>query len=105
MGGGWEPSVPWSLDAECFPSPLLRPGWVRAPQTGGCVCFFLQEAEQELLAQVQSQLGSVGRGYSVGLLLRGRETEAPRLVPQVSPRGARWYGCHEAQVLPPPGDL
>nr|XP_019595807.1 PREDICTED: uncharacterized protein LOC109451772 isoform X2 [Rhinolophus sinicus] len=83
MGGGWEPSVPWSLDAECFPSPLLRPGWVRAPQTGGCVCVFLQEAEQELLAQVQSQLGSVGRGYSVGLLLRGRETEAPRLVPQL----------------------
>ncbi|KAF6280936.1 hypothetical protein mRhiFer1_009315 [Rhinolophus ferrumequinum] len=41
------------------------------------------EAEQELLAQVQSQLGYVGRGYSVGLLLRGRETEAPRLVPQL----------------------
>lgn len=87
-------------------SPVLCSGQaVRAPQTGGCVCVFLQEAEQELLAQVQSQLGSVGRGYSVGLLLRGRETEAPRLVPQVSPRGARWYECHEAQVLPPPGDL
>ncbi|XP_060002339.1 uncharacterized protein LOC132518392 [Lagenorhynchus albirostris] len=28
-------------------------------------------------------LGSVGRGYSVALLLRGRETEAPRLVPQL----------------------
>uniref|UniRef100_A0A671EZR8 Uncharacterized protein n=1 Tax=Rhinolophus ferrumequinum TaxID=59479 RepID=A0A671EZR8_RHIFE len=83
MGGGREPSVPWSLDAECFPSPLLRPGWVRAPHTGGCVCVSLQEAEQELLAQVQSQLGYVGRGYSVGLLLRGRETEAPRLVPQL----------------------
>ncbi|XP_077793279.1 uncharacterized protein LOC100429177 [Macaca mulatta] len=42
-----------------------------------------QEAEQELLARVQSTLGSVGRGYSVALLLRGRETEAPRLVPQL----------------------
>ncbi|XP_012516811.1 PREDICTED: uncharacterized protein LOC105824024 [Propithecus coquereli] len=42
-----------------------------------------QEAEQELLARVQSALGSVGRGYSVALLLRGRETEAPRLVPQL----------------------
>ncbi|XP_054423826.1 uncharacterized protein LOC129066312 [Pteronotus mesoamericanus] len=28
-------------------------------------------------------MGSVGRGYSVALLLRGRETEAPRLVPQL----------------------
>ncbi|XP_061044957.1 uncharacterized protein LOC133090570 [Eubalaena glacialis] len=28
-------------------------------------------------------LGSVGRGYSVALLLRGRETEAPRLVPRL----------------------
>ncbi|XP_037364237.1 uncharacterized protein LOC119242905 [Talpa occidentalis] len=42
-----------------------------------------QEAEQELLARVQSTLGSVGRGYSVALLLRGREGEAPRLVPQL----------------------
>ncbi|XP_021795442.1 uncharacterized protein LOC103885467 isoform X5 [Papio anubis] len=42
-----------------------------------------QEAEQELLACVQSTLGSVGRGYSVALLLRERETEAPRLVPQL----------------------
>ncbi|XP_054942882.1 uncharacterized protein [Physeter macrocephalus] len=41
------------------------------------------EAEQELLARVQCMLGSVGRGYSVALLLRGRETEAPRLVPQL----------------------
>ncbi|KAG8514477.1 hypothetical protein J0S82_001773, partial [Galemys pyrenaicus] len=42
-----------------------------------------QEAEQELLARVQSTLGSVGQGYSVALLLRGREREAPRLVPQL----------------------
>ncbi|XP_030618573.1 uncharacterized protein LOC111182354 [Delphinapterus leucas] len=42
-----------------------------------------QEAEQELLTRVQYMLGSVGRGYSVALLLRGRETEAPRLVPQL----------------------
>ncbi|KAI4541169.1 hypothetical protein MG293_008311 [Ovis ammon polii] len=43
-----------------------------------------QEAEQELLARVRPTLASVGRGYSVALLLRGRETEAPRLVPQLS---------------------
>ncbi|XP_077625016.1 uncharacterized protein LOC144235334 [Crocuta crocuta] len=42
-----------------------------------------QEAEQELLARVQSTLGLVAQGYSVSLLLRGRETEAPRLVPQL----------------------
>ncbi|XP_045299324.1 uncharacterized protein LOC123579380 [Leopardus geoffroyi] len=42
-----------------------------------------QEAEQELLARVQSTLGLVARGYSVSLLLRGRETETPRLVPQL----------------------
>ncbi|XP_055980755.1 uncharacterized protein LOC130033082 [Sorex fumeus] len=42
-----------------------------------------QEAEQELLARVQPALRSVGRGYSVALLLRGREREAPRLVPQL----------------------
>uniref|UniRef100_A0A8C4MH38 Uncharacterized protein n=1 Tax=Equus asinus TaxID=9793 RepID=A0A8C4MH38_EQUAS len=42
-----------------------------------------QEAEQELLARVQSTLGLVGQGYSVALLLRGRDTEAPRLVPQL----------------------
>ncbi|KAM6224275.1 uncharacterized protein ACDL77_023951 [Rhynchocyon petersi] len=42
-----------------------------------------QEAEQELLARVQGTLGSVGHGYSVALLLRGWETEAPRLVPQL----------------------
>ncbi|KAF6081723.1 hypothetical protein HJG60_008743 [Phyllostomus discolor] len=41
------------------------------------------EAEQELLAQVQPALGSVGRGYSVALLLRGREREAPCLVPRL----------------------
>ncbi|XP_045685618.1 uncharacterized protein LOC123812789 [Phyllostomus hastatus] len=43
----------------------------------------LQEAELELLAQVQPALGSVGRGYSVALLLRGREREAPHLVPRL----------------------
>ncbi|KAF7461654.1 Hypothetical predicted protein [Marmota monax] len=42
-----------------------------------------QEAEQELLARVQTTLASVGQGYSVSLLLRGRETEAPRFVPQL----------------------
>ncbi|XP_012583208.1 PREDICTED: uncharacterized protein LOC101622272 [Condylura cristata] len=42
-----------------------------------------QEAERELLAGVQPILGSVGRGYSVSLLLRGREREAPWLVPQL----------------------
>ncbi|XP_016069607.1 PREDICTED: uncharacterized protein LOC107537995 [Miniopterus natalensis] len=51
---------------------LLRPGTLET-----------QEAEQELLARVQPALGSVGRGYNVALLLRGRETEAPRLVPQL----------------------
>ncbi|CAI9170578.1 unnamed protein product [Rangifer tarandus platyrhynchus] len=51
---------------------LFRPGSVES-----------QEAEQELLARVRPTLGSVGRGYSVALLLRGRETEAPRLVPQL----------------------
>ncbi|XP_049643307.1 uncharacterized protein LOC126028336 [Suncus etruscus] len=43
----------------------------------------LQEAEQELLAQVRPALSSVSWGYSVALLLRGREREAPRLVPQL----------------------
>ncbi|XP_068837187.1 uncharacterized protein [Capricornis sumatraensis] len=43
----------------------------------------VEEAEQELLARVRPTLGSVGRGYSVALLLRGRETEAPWLVPQL----------------------
>ncbi|XP_032193819.1 uncharacterized protein LOC116587222 [Mustela erminea] len=42
-----------------------------------------QEAEQELLARIQSTLGLVARGYSVALLLRGREAETPRLVPQL----------------------
>ncbi|KAM5301660.1 uncharacterized protein AAES06_002449 [Glossophaga mutica] len=51
---------------------LLQPGTLET-----------QEAEQELLAQVQPTLGSVGRGYNMALLLRGRETEAPRLVPQL----------------------
>ncbi|XP_045857116.1 uncharacterized protein LOC123939259 [Meles meles] len=42
-----------------------------------------QEAEQELLARVQPTLGLVAQGYSVALLLRGREAETPRLVPQL----------------------
>ncbi|EHA99520.1 hypothetical protein GW7_12542 [Heterocephalus glaber] len=42
-----------------------------------------QKAEQELLEGIQSTLASVGRGYSVALILRGRETEATRLVPQL----------------------
>ncbi|EPY89854.1 hypothetical protein CB1_000072013 [Camelus ferus] len=45
--------------------------------------YAAEEAEQELLARAQSTLGRVGQGYSVALLLRGRETEAPRLVPQL----------------------
>lgn len=65
----------------------------------------LQEAEQELLARVQSTLGLVARGYSVALLLWGREAETPRLVPQVSPRGATRHRCPEAQVLLPAGYL
>ena len=42
-----------------------------------------QEAEQELLTQVQPMLASVGQGYNTTLLLQGQETEAPRFVPQV----------------------
>ncbi|XP_063133588.1 uncharacterized protein LOC502155 isoform X2 [Rattus norvegicus] len=42
-----------------------------------------QEAEQELLTQVQPMLASVGQGYSIALLLQGQDTEAPRFVPQV----------------------
>ncbi|XP_060027371.1 uncharacterized protein LOC103108625 [Erinaceus europaeus] len=42
-----------------------------------------QEAEKEMLTQVQSILGFVGQGYSVALLLQGREKEAPWLVPQL----------------------
>lgn len=45
--------------------------------------MFLQEAEQELLTQIQPMLASVGQGYNTALLLGGRETEAPRFVPQV----------------------
>ncbi|XP_023559138.1 uncharacterized protein LOC101586460 [Octodon degus] len=48
-----------------------------------CAYFTLQEAEQELLSRIQSTLALVGRGYNVALILRGRETEAPRLVPQL----------------------
>ncbi|XP_059102695.1 uncharacterized protein LOC131896132 [Peromyscus eremicus] len=51
--------------------------------TEGCACVFLQEAELELLTQIQPMLASVGQGYSTALLLQGRETEAPRFVPQV----------------------
>lgn len=62
---------------------MLRPGCDSVP---------LQEAEEELLARVQRTLGSVGQGYNVALLLWGQETEAPLLVPQVSPRGATGIG-------------
>lgn len=62
---------------------------------GGCAWVSLQEAEQELLARVQLMLGLVGRGYSVTLLLWGRKTEAPQLVPQVSPSGATGHRSHE----------
>ncbi|KAK1343368.1 hypothetical protein QTO34_016148 [Cnephaeus nilssonii] len=76
--GRWEqggsPQAPGAQGAECFQSPLLRPG---------CACVPLQEAEEELLARVQRTLGSVGQGYNVALLLWGWETEAPRLVPQL----------------------
>nr|XP_039328736.1 uncharacterized protein LOC104652350 [Saimiri boliviensis boliviensis] len=64
----------------CSPTLLVEPTNIRLLQLG---TLETQEAEQELLARVQSTLGSVGRGYSVALLLRGRETEAPRLVPQL----------------------
>lgn len=83
-GGGREPPEAWG--AGCLGSPLLRPGRGGA-LSQGLARVSLQEAERELLARVQPALGSVGRGYSVALLLCGRETEAPRLVPQVSPRG------------------
>ncbi|KAF4015161.1 hypothetical protein G4228_005756 [Cervus hanglu yarkandensis] len=70
---------------------LLRPGPLDSQcSQEQCITFdrvlgsdAAQEAEQELLARVRPTLGSVGRGYSVALLLRGRETEAPRLVPQL----------------------
>ncbi|XP_066199795.1 uncharacterized protein [Saccopteryx leptura] len=65
----------------CHPTLLLEgPNSIRLLQPG---TLEPQEAEQELLAQVQPKLGSVGRGYNVALLLQGRETEAPRLVPQL----------------------
>ncbi|TKC42333.1 hypothetical protein EI555_013163 [Monodon monoceros] len=81
----------------CCPTLLLEgPKSIRLCQRGilesqeQCITFDRvlgsdapQEAEQELLTRVQYMLGSVGRGYSVALLLRGRETEAPRLVPQL----------------------
>ncbi|KAB0392344.1 hypothetical protein E2I00_000270 [Balaenoptera physalus] len=81
----------------CCPTLLLEgPKSIRLYQRGilesqeQCITFDRvlgsdapQEAEQELLARVQCMLGSVGQGYSVALLLRGRETEAPRLVPQL----------------------
>lgn len=35
------------------------------------------------MTQIQPVLASVGQGYNTALLLRGRETEAPRFVPQV----------------------
>ncbi|ERE85565.1 Kinesin, motor domain containing protein [Cricetulus griseus] len=67
---------------------LLQPGTLE-PQEH---CFIFdrvlgpgaaQEAEQELLTQIQPMLASVGQGYNTALLLQGRETEAPRFVPQV----------------------
>ncbi|XP_015453430.1 uncharacterized protein LOC102892300 [Pteropus alecto] len=65
----------------CHPTLLLEgPKSIHLLQPG---TLDPQEAERELLAQVQSTLGSVGQGYSVALLLRGRETEEPRLVPQL----------------------
>ncbi|KAJ8777290.1 hypothetical protein J1605_014673 [Eschrichtius robustus] len=81
----------------CCPTLLLEgPKSIRLYQRGilesqeQCITFDRvlgsdapQEADQELLARVQCMLGSVGQGYSVALLLRGRETEAPRLVPQL----------------------
>ncbi|XP_060233407.1 uncharacterized protein LOC110557370 [Meriones unguiculatus] len=42
-----------------------------------------QEAEQEMLTQIQPMLAYVAQGYNIALLLQGRETEAPRFVPQV----------------------
>lgn len=68
-----EPGVLSALGALCSGQAGSR------AERGGSACVSLQEAEQELLARVQPILGSVGRGYSVALLLWGRETEAPRL--------------------------
>ncbi|XP_041623417.1 uncharacterized protein LOC121497764 [Vulpes lagopus] len=81
----------------CYPTLLLEGSKsIRLLQRGTldtqeqCITFdrvlssdAAQEAEQELLARVQSTLGLVAQGYSVALLLRGRETETPRLVPQL----------------------
>ncbi|KAM7141672.1 uncharacterized protein WM277_013923 [Molossus nigricans] len=65
----------------CQPTLLLEePNSIRLLQPG---TLATQEAEQELLARVQPTLGSVGRGYSVAVLLWGRETKAPGLVPQL----------------------
>ncbi|XP_058533881.1 uncharacterized protein LOC101522636 [Ochotona princeps] len=58
-------------------------GWDGACEQVNCACVSLQEAWQELLAQVQPLLGSVGQGYSVALLLQGQEVQAPQLVPQL----------------------
>ncbi|XP_029420523.1 uncharacterized protein LOC103736093 isoform X2 [Nannospalax galili] len=67
---------------------LLHPGTLEPQEQ--CFTFdrvlgpdAAQEAEQELLAQVQPLLASVGRGYNVALMLQGCETEAPRFVPQL----------------------
>ncbi|XP_043843122.1 uncharacterized protein LOC122742737 [Dromiciops gliroides] len=43
----------------------------------------LKEAEQEFLENIQAVLGSVSRGYSVSVLIRGREAKQPDLVPQL----------------------
>ncbi|XP_051700045.2 plectin [Oryctolagus cuniculus] len=63
--------------------PTLLPEGLRSLRLHQQGTLETQEAEQELLARVQATLGSVSQGYSVALLLRGRETEAPRLVPQL----------------------
>ncbi|XP_036604618.1 uncharacterized protein LOC118841349 [Trichosurus vulpecula] len=42
-----------------------------------------EEAEQEFLEKVRAVLGSVSRGYSVSVLIRGREAKQLDLVPQL----------------------
>lgn len=81
---GWEesgsPQASASWDSEW--SSRFAQGML-SPDSEGCACVFLQEAEQELLTQVQPMLASVGQGYNIALLLQGQDTEAPRFVPQV----------------------
>ncbi|XP_056672470.1 uncharacterized protein LOC100026344 [Monodelphis domestica] len=42
-----------------------------------------QETEQKFLESIRAVLGSVSRGYSVSVLIRGREAKQPDLVPQL----------------------